>query len=104
LPFFIQISEKELKAEEKLIFEITYTGTNESNLCVSHENDSEIIDIKIKTPFEEKSLQAVDFVSWAIFRKYEYRDDNYYKIRYLMAWQYPAYESANDGISSSKQV
>jgi len=36
--------------------------------------------IKIKTPFEEKSLQAVDFASWAIFRKYEYGDDNYYNI------------------------
>jgi hypothetical protein len=36
------------------------------------------IEIKIKTPFEEKGLQAVDFLSWAIFRKYEYKDDGYY--------------------------
>ena len=28
--------------------------------------------IQIKTPSEEKTLQAVDFVSWSIFRKYEY--------------------------------
>jgi len=35
--------------------------------------------VEIKTPYEEKSLQAVDFVSWAIFRKYEYGDDYYYK-------------------------
>lgn len=34
--------------------------------------------VKIKTPAEEKCLQAVDFVSWAIFRKYEYGDDSYY--------------------------
>ena len=38
------------------------------------------IDIKIKTPFEEKGLQAVDFISWAIFRKYEYGDESYYNI------------------------
>ncbi len=36
--------------------------------------------IKIKTPAEEKSLQAIDFVSWAIFRKYEYGDDFYYNL------------------------
>jgi hypothetical protein len=38
------------------------------------------IKIIIKSPAEEKSLQAVDFVSWAIFRKYEYGDDSYYNI------------------------
>lgn len=38
------------------------------------------INIYIKTPFEEKTLQAVDFVSWSVFRKYEYGDDSYYNI------------------------
>jgi len=38
------------------------------------------VSIQIKTPSEEKALQAVDFVSWAIFRKYEYKDDSYYNI------------------------
>jgi len=38
------------------------------------------INISIKTPAEEKALQAVDFVSWTIFRKYEKGDGNYYKI------------------------
>ena len=38
------------------------------------------IDIEIKTPFEEKILQAVDFVSWSIFRKQEYGDESYYNI------------------------
>lgn len=38
------------------------------------------ITVKIKTPAEEKCLQAVDFVSWSIFRKYEYGDDSYYNI------------------------
>ena len=36
--------------------------------------------VEIKTPAEEKSLQVVDFASWAIFRKYEYGDNNYYNI------------------------
>lgn len=38
------------------------------------------IEIKIKTPAEEKSLQAVDIASWAIFRRYEYQDDSYYNV------------------------
>lgn len=36
--------------------------------------------IEIKTPAEEKSLQAVDFISWAVFRKYEYGDESYYDL------------------------
>ena len=38
------------------------------------------IDVSIKTPAEEKGLQIADFVSWAAFRKYENKDDNYYNI------------------------
>ncbi|KKR56793.1 MAG: hypothetical protein UT95_C0034G0001, partial [Candidatus Curtissbacteria bacterium GW2011_GWB1_40_28] len=38
------------------------------------------ISIQIKNPFQEKSLQAVDFISWAIFRKYEQEDDSYYNL------------------------
>lgn len=33
--------------------------------------------MEIKMPAEEKALQAVDFVSWAIFRRLEYGDDRY---------------------------
>ena len=44
------------------------------------ENHKTNITIEIKTPYEEKCLQAVDFLSWAIFRKYQYKDDSYYKI------------------------
>lgn len=40
---------------------------------------TEII-VEIKTPAEEKCLQAVDIASWSIFRKYEYGDDSYYQI------------------------
>ena len=38
------------------------------------------VSISVKTPAEQKALQAVDFVSWAIFRKYEYKDDTYYNL------------------------
>ena len=38
------------------------------------------LQIEIKTPFEEKSLQAVDFISWSIFRKYQYHDESYYNL------------------------
>lgn len=38
------------------------------------------IAIRIKTPHEEKVLQAVDFASWALFRKLENKDDTYYRI------------------------
>jgi len=37
------------------------------------------IDIRIKPSHSEKCLQAVDFVSWAIFRKYERNDYEYYE-------------------------
>lgn len=38
------------------------------------------IKIEIKSHASEKSLQIVDMLSWSIFRKYEYRDENYYRI------------------------
>lgn len=43
-------------------------------------NHSGKLMVEIKTPAEEKSLQATDFVCWSIFRKYERKDDSYYKI------------------------
>lgn len=38
------------------------------------------VKISIKTPEQERGLQAVDFISWAIFRKYERSDSSYYDI------------------------
>jgi hypothetical protein len=37
------------------------------------------IKIEIKSPAEEKCLQAVDIASWCIFRKYEFNDEKYYR-------------------------
>ena len=52
LPFFIQIEEKELNADEKLILYLTFSSDDVSDdLCVGHENDSSIIDCQIKVPF-----------------------------------------------------
>lgn len=36
--------------------------------------------VEIKTPTEEKCLQIVDACSWAIFRKHEHGDGEYYNI------------------------
>jgi len=38
------------------------------------------IKVEIATPQKEKSLQVVDFVSWALFRKYELADESYYNL------------------------
>lgn len=38
------------------------------------------VSIVLHSSHENKSLQAVDFISWAIFRKYERGDEKYYDI------------------------
>ena len=38
------------------------------------------INVEIKSPHEEKGLQLVDFVCWAIYRKQEHGDDTYYNV------------------------
>lgn len=35
------------------------------------------IKVEIKPPYEERCLQAVDFICWAIYRKIEHGDDSY---------------------------
>ncbi|MBM4067176.1 MAG: DUF3800 domain-containing protein [Planctomycetes bacterium] len=59
-----------------------FLNENFKNYLNNQAKNRHSIDIKvqIKTPSEEKTLQAVDFVSWAIFRKYEYADDTFYNI------------------------
>ena len=44
------------------------------------ENHNANITVSIKTPSQEHVLQAVDYISWSIFRKYELRDEEYYQI------------------------
>jgi hypothetical protein len=38
------------------------------------------VEVLITTPSKEKTLQVVDMLCWAIFRKYEHGDDSYYSI------------------------
>ncbi len=59
-----------------------FLNTNFKNyLSTQVKNNHQLdISIEIKTPHEEKSLQAVDFLSWSIFRKYERGDASYYNI------------------------
>lgn len=59
-----------------------FLNENFRNYLNEQVKNSHKLDLKvdIKTPSEEKSLQAVDFVSWAIFRKYEQGDDSYYRV------------------------
>lgn len=46
----------------------------------ARKNYKQEIEISIKTPAQQKILQLVDFVSWAIFRKYEKNDFEYYNL------------------------
>jgi len=59
-----------------------FLNANFKNYLENQSTNKHSIDLKVKirTPAEEKSLQAVDFISWSIFRKYEYGDDEYYTI------------------------
>ena len=47
---------------------------------ISNLNTDSKISISLKTPAQEKGLQAVDFISWAVFRKFEHGDSQYYDI------------------------
>jgi arsenate reductase-like glutaredoxin family protein len=38
------------------------------------------IEIHIKTPSQEKGLQAVDCLAWSFFRKYEHEDESYAEV------------------------
>lgn len=53
-----------------------------SRFIESNTTKNSNIDLKIHiaSPQDEKCLQIVDFLSWSVFRKYEYNDDEYYSI------------------------
>lgn len=55
-----------------------YFVNNVSSL-MANRNDLQV-SISLETSHKNKSLQAVDFISWSIFRKYERGDDMYYKL------------------------
>ncbi len=59
-----------------------FLNENFKNYLSKQINNNHKISLKVEiaTPAEEKSLQVVDFASWAIFRKYEFGDDSYYNL------------------------
>ncbi|MBQ8630101.1 MAG: DUF3800 domain-containing protein [Alphaproteobacteria bacterium] len=50
------------------------------------------IKVDVKTPQSSKGLQVVDFISWSVFRYYEYQDNCYYDmIKKLIVEDYSLY-------------
>jgi len=77
------------KRETNRFLNENFKGYLEMQATDNHDVD---LRVEIKTPHEEKSLQAVDFASWAIFRKYEFGDDDYYRvIKGLIAEENPLF-------------
>lgn len=44
------------------------------------QNHNVDLTVDIKYPSQEKSLQVVDFICWSVFRKYEFKDSEYYNL------------------------
>jgi hypothetical protein len=66
-----------------------FTGYLRSRTKADHSLE---LNVEIKVPADEKSLQVADMVSWAIFRKYEYGDETYYDlIKQKIAEEYPLF-------------
>jgi hypothetical protein len=81
-------TKKLIATTEKIILIASKRETNKflnENFCLYLKNQAKLnhkvdLEIIIRTPSEEKGLQAVDFVSWAIFRKYENKDTTWYRL------------------------
>jgi len=76
-----------LNKKEKIIIIIDQRETNkflkenfENYLTNNLKKQFDNFEVRIKPSHTEKCLQAVDFISWAIFRKYEQNDYEYYEI------------------------
>jgi len=48
--------------------------------CAIKNNLNSKLQIKHEDSKKDGCLQAVDFISWAIFRKYEHNDPKYYEL------------------------
>jgi hypothetical protein len=67
----------------ELIASQMYTNTKAKERFISAvENDTKAanLHVRIAKPSEERCLQAVDFISWAYWRKYEKEDPEYANI------------------------
>jgi len=72
-PFYLVIDKKDSKKIIKENFLNYLSGSMVKKLEGK-------LDIQLCSSHDHKSLQAVDFISWAIFRKYEKSDFEYYEI------------------------
>jgi hypothetical protein len=80
------VTKKLIPADEPITFVAsrretnTFLNLNFKNYLEreAEQNHKIPLTVEIKTPHQEKGLQAVDFVSWAIFRKFETGDTTYY--------------------------
>lgn len=89
-----------ISLEEKIFFVAARRETNQflnqnfqrylsSQVATRHGLQMEIT---IATPAEEKALQVTDFASWAVFRKYEFHDEEYYDlIRSIIIEEFPLF-------------
>ncbi len=71
LKIFIDRKDTKKKVRQNFIDYLTKAMGN-------HREDK--ISVELHTSHENKSLQAIDFISWAIFRKYEKGDYEFYEI------------------------
>jgi arsenate reductase-like glutaredoxin family protein len=65
------------RKETSRFLNLNFKSYLQSQLAKNH---NVAVSVTIKTPAQEKALQAVDLVSWAIFRKYESRNEEYYRM------------------------
>jgi Protein of unknown function (DUF3800) len=77
LPFEEPITLIASQRETNRFLNLNFKNYLESNAERNHKLK---LTVEIKTPHQEKGLQAVDFVSWAIFRNHEYGDATYYDL------------------------
>jgi hypothetical protein len=77
------------RRETNRFFNENFCSYLKKQVATTHQK---VLPIRIATPQAEKGLQVVDFVSWAIFRKYEHGDDSYYNIiKQLIAEERPLF-------------
>lgn len=65
------------KRETNKFLNINFSSYLKNQTKNNHNID---IEIDIMHPSVEKGLQAVDLISWSIYRKYEHKDQSYYSL------------------------
>ena len=78
------ITNKTLSHNEPISFIASklYTKNKHTQDFINSLENNSLLDIKVdvKSPYEDKGLQAVDFISWSIYQKYENNNDEFINI------------------------